>query len=785
MGAPAELAPQAAAGAGRIARRLRLAGRVQGVGFRPFVYRLAQELELSGSVRNLQGEVEVLVCGRPRDVERFGRDVIARAPRLARPRLIAAQEAPAVSGADFAILDSAAGEGNQVFVPPDAFTCDACLAELADPAGRRYRYPFINCTQCGPRYTLIEALPYDRANTTMAGFALCPSCRTEYECPSDRRFHAEPVACAACGPAVWIEDGTAEAPEGPAGSARGEPALARTVERLLAGGIVAVKGVGGYHLICDATSEAAVARLRARKRRPEKPLAVMFPQRGADGLAGIRGEVDLTELEAQVLTSPARPIVLARRRPESTLARQIAPGLADVGVFLPYSPLHHLLLADIGRPLVATSGNVSGEPVITDVAEARIRLGPVADATLHHDRRIARPADDSVVRCVLGRPRTLRLGRGLGPLELALPWRLERPVLATGGHLKTAIALAWESRVVISPHIADMGSVRSGQVFGQVAEDLQRLYGVRAAEVVCDAHPDYSTTRWAECSGLAVSRVLHHHAHASAVAGETDAVDEPLLAFAWDGVGLGEDGELWGGETFLGVPGRWRRVASLRPFRLPGGELAARAPWRSAAGLCWEAGMPLPGEQPDSRVHRAWSRHVNAPRTSSVGRLFDAAAALVLGVGEVSYEGQGPMMLEAVASRHCPPLPLPLRADAAGLIRIDWEPLLRFLLETERSPADRAAGFHAALAATIVAIALCQRRASGIDRVALAGGVFQNARLTQLAHDGLAEAGFRVSLSQRLPCNDGGLSYGQIVELAARRQRGASSAGRRPATPPR
>lgn len=768
-------------GALRVARRLRLAGHVQGVGFRPFVYRLAHELGLSGSVRNLHGEVEVLVCGRRCDVERFSREVIVRAPPLARPRLIAALEAAPLAQKGFSILDSAAGEAAQVFVPPDSFMCDACLAELTDPVSRRYRYPFINCTQCGPRYTLIETLPYDRANTTMATFALCPPCRQEYESPVDRRFHAEPVACADCGPRVWLEEAASGGQGGSGTGARGELALTRGIQLLRAGGALAVKGVGGYHLMCDATSEEAVCRLRARKRRPDKPLAVMFPWCGADGLARIRAEVELTALEAELLTSPARPIVLARRRPDSSLARQLAPGLAEVGVILPYSPLHHLLLADIGRPLVATSGNVSGEPVITAVAEARERLGPVADASLHHDRRIARPADDSVVRCVLGRARTVRLGRGLAPLELWLPWRLERPVLATGGHLKTTIALAWENRVAISPHIADMGTMRSERVFAQVAEDLQRLYGVRAAEVVCDAHPDYATTRWAERSGLTVTRVLHHHAHASAVAGEAGIVSEPLLAFAWDGTGLGEDGSVWGGEVFLGMPGSWRRVASLRPFRLPGGEAAARAPWRSAAGLCWEAAAAIPGAQPGAALRRAWRRRFNAPQTSSMGRLFDAAAALVLGVREVSYEGQGPMMLEAAASlakRANPadahPVPLPLRTDSDGLPRLDWEPLLSSLLAADRSPAERAAAFHATLGASIVSIALRERQVSGTERVALTGGVFQNARLTELAHQGLTARGFRVFSSERVPCNDGGLSYGQVIELAGRRHRGGA-----------
>jgi hydrogenase maturation protein HypF len=774
---PADAAAEREAGTRRIARVFRLDGHVQGVGFRPFVYRLARELELTGGVQNLSGEVEIRIEG-PRDaVERFGREVISRAPALARPRIVATGEVALERCSDFVILGSASGREARVFVPPDSFTCEDCLAELTDPASRRYRYPFINCTQCGPRYTLIEALPYDRPNTTMARFALCGGCRREYESPVDRRFHAEPVACAECGPEVWLEQGPSGS-EPPQIAVAGEPALARAVEVLLGGGIVAVKGIGGYHLLCDATSDAAVSRLRARKRRPDKPLAVMFPQTGPDGLGSVRREIELSDLEARLLVSPARPIVLVPKRSNSALAPLIAPGLAEVGVFLPYSPLHHLLLADAGRPLVATSGNVSGEPVMTEIATVRSRLCDVVDASLHHDRPIARPADDSVMRVSLRRPRTLRLGRGLAPLELDLPWRLERPVLATGGHLKTTIALAWEDRVVISPHIGDLSTARSLEVFAQVAADLQRLYGVRAAEIVCDAHPQYATTRWAEGCGLPVTRVLHHHAHASAVAGECGP-REPLLVFAWDGAGLGADGTLWGGETFQGVPGDWRRVASLRPFALPGGDLASRAPWRCAAGVCWEIGAEPPGPPPDPIVCAAWRAKLNCPRTSSVGRLFDAAAALVLGLHETSYEGQAPMMLEAAAGRAppdlAPALGLPLLEDPSGLLRLDWAPLIEMLLRGRGSTAERALAFHASLAAAIVAIAQERRRSTAIDRVALTGGVFQNSRLAEFAHERLVAEGFCVCLGEQVPCNDGGLSYGQIIELAGRKRAGRPS----------
>ncbi len=755
------------ASATHVARRLRLAGHVQGVGFRPFVYRLARQYGLTGSVRNLHGEVEIIASGSRGTLDRFAQALIERAPQLARPRLIAEEAVAVPSTSDFAILDSAAGGATRVYVPPDSFTCPDCLRELADPANRRHRYPFINCTQCGPRYTLIEALPYDRANTTMAGFTLCPSCAREYGDVTDRRFHAEPVACPRCGPSVWIAEPAATC------AARGEPALKRAVELLLAGAVVAVKGVGGYHLLCDATNDAAVARLRARKRRPGKPLAVMYPQTGADGLACIRGDVDLSADEARLLLSAQRPIVLARRRATARLSPLIAPQLNEVGVFLPYSPLHHLLLGDAARPLVATSGNVSGEPVIIDATIATEHLGAVADALVHHDRPIARPADDPVVRVVLGRPRTMRIGRGLGPLELTLPWRLEHPMLATGGQQKVTVALAWDRRVVISPHIGDLGSARAVGVFARVAEDLQQLYGVRAAEVVCDAHPDYATSRWALESGLPVTVVPHHRAHASALVGEHEP-GEPALVFAWDGTGLGEDGTLWGGEAFLGVAGHWRRVASLRPFKLPGAERAGREPWRSAAGVCWEIGRAPPGRPVEPLVREAWRAGLNCPRTSAAGRLFDAAAALLLGVRETSYEGEGPMRLEALArqgradSRRAPGISeARVYEDDTSLLRLDWQPLIESLLTPSAGGAQAAYAFHAQLAGGIVALTRALRP-QGFARVGLTGGVFQNALLVELVERGLAAEGLRVCLGEQVPCNDGGLSYGQIIERAGR-----------------
>jgi hydrogenase maturation protein HypF len=742
------------------ALRLHLFGRVQGVGYRPFVLRLARERNIAGSVRNLLGEVEIIAEGAAQELESFAADLIDRAPPLAAPRL-ARREAIAAQGRrEFVILQSAAAASANVFVPPDVFTCTDCLHELADPGDRRHAYPFINCTQCGPRYTLIDALPYDRANTTMASFPLCEQCAAEYSRPGDRRFHAEPVACPVCGPQLTLEQSERTTitvtPE----------ALLRAVRLITAGAVLAVKGIGGYHLMCDARRPASVTTLRERKRRPHKPLAVLFPQRGADGLDAVREHVTLSAAVEQALLSAARPIVLAMRRPDSTLAPQIAPGLAEIGVLLPYSPLHHLLVDGFGGPLVATSGNISGEPVLCDNEEARSRLHAVADAFLHHDRPIARPADDSVVRPIRHRARVLRLGRGLAPCEMTLASPARVPLLAVGGHMKTAIGLAWGERAVLFPHIADMGTVRSVRIFEQVVADVQRLHGVRAEAVVCDAHPDYATTRWALGCGLPVTKVQHHRAHASALASEHDARQNALV-FTWDGVGLGDDGTLWGGEAFVGVPGHWRRVASLRPFHLPGGEHASRAPWRSAAALCWEAGIEWPDNPAPPLAWEAWRRKVNTPQSSAVGRVFDAAAAIILGIRDTTYEGQGPMLLEASATDGPAQTPLPLRLDKEGLLRIDWAPLVADIMDTQAAVPMRAAAVHTTLAGTIAAAARQLRERHAFHAVGLTGGVFQNRRLTELAADELDRAGFEVWLSERIPCNDGGLALGQLAEVCA------------------
>lgn len=747
------------------ARRIALTGHVQGVGFRPFVYRLAHRHGVSGWVQNQLGQVAVLAQGPAAALDLFARELIDQAPPLAAPRIVTDEWVTPTTLGEFCIRPSTADAQAHVFVPADQFACSECLTEITDPGERRYRYPFTNCTNCGPRYTLITALPYDRANTTMAGFPLCAACRAEYANPLDRRFHAEPIACPDCGPALSYRDGQRQI------GGDSAAALRATGEALSAGQVVAVKGVGGYHLLCAAGSDAAVARLRAAKGRPAKPLAVMFPPAGADQLVAVRAAVALSPAEAAALVSPLRPIVLARRRSECTLSEQLAPGLAELGVFLPYSPLHQLILSDFGAPLVATSGNLSGEPVLTDNEEADRRLNLIADAFLYHDRPIQRPADDSVFRSSAGRPRPLRLGRGAAPLELSLPASVDEPVLALGGHMKGSIALAWGQRVVISPHIGEMDAPRSLGVMERLATDLQALYGVTARRLVCDAHPGYSTHRWARRSGLPVTTVPHHVAHASALAGEHDHPD-PMLVFTWDGVGLGPDGALWGGETFLGRPGAWRRVVSMRPFYLPGGERAGREPWRSAAALCWATQRDCPVGPADTRLVRAaWQRRLNSPATSAVGRLFDAASALTLGIESVSYEGQGPMQLEALAAAGAEPVALPMCSADEGIRRVDWAPLLELLLDAGCSARERASVFHASLAHNVLAQARQLRSEHGLNRVGLTGGVFQNRLLVDTAAELLQREGFTLLLSKQVPCNDGGLCFGQVIEAAARTQR--------------
>jgi hydrogenase maturation protein HypF len=761
------------------ARRIIVTGRVQGVGYRPFVYVTAQDLGLTGSVLNGSGKVFIHAEGSPASLDALEHALVHSAPSLARPVLSSSELAEPVQHESFQILASDSATEVDIHVPPDLFTCDDCVAELNGPDERRFGYPFINCTQCGPRYTIITAMPYDRPNTSMANFPLCDDCRAEYESPLDRRFHAQPLACPVCGPQLEFVPG-----------GRGDP-LAQTIRVLNQGKVVAIKGIGGYHLVCDAASDKAVAALRERKHRPDKPLAVMFPIRGDDSLDAVRDCLQLDDVTAAAIRDPARPIVLARKKSNFFLSELLAPGLGELGVFLPYSPLHHRLLAAYGKPIVATSGNISGEPVITDNEEAQERLAGVADAFLHHNRPMVRPADDPVIRPMAGAARLIRPGRGFAPIERDLPRKLSRAILATGGHMKNTVALAWDGRVVVSPHVGELETPRSIDIFKQVIRDIQDLYHVNSQVIACDLHPGYASSRWADQQDAPVIRVQHHAAHASSLAGEHPDI-ENWLVFTWDGVGYGNDDTLWGGEALAGCPGDWDRVASFRTFRLVGGDKAGREPWRSAAALNWAEGIEGPwlqglatGEGPQSEAlrlaHLAWEREINTFETSAVGRLFDAAAALVLGRHVVSFEGQGPMELEHMATGGFEAVSLPLTSDKQGILRSDWAPLLEMLADESLSTAQRAGIFHESMARALIHQALAVRDKRGFEAVGLSGGVFQNRRLTESVLKMAADHGIAVRLHRDIPANDGGLCFGQVIEAAAvmsKEQQAGNSDGR-------
>lgn len=758
------------------ARRIFVCGQVQGVGFRPFVYRLAHELKLSGTVCNRLGQVELVIQGREQSLTQFEQSLIESAPPIAQVTIVSSEAIDVIDCEDFRILPSEAGGEAAIHVPPDYFCCSACLSELYYPENRRFGYAFINCTQCGPRYSLINRLPYDRPNTSMASFELCKACEKEYSNPLDRRFHAQPIACPDCGPELRYQTQVVNNVQSP------DTPMTQAVKALHRGEIVAVKGIGGYHLMCDAQNNAAVDRLRERKQRPHKPLAIMLAT--LQGQAGPELDQLLNPdvIETKTLEQVSRPIVLVRKRPGSRLAAAIAPGLNEIGVMLAYSPLHDLLLHQFGGPLVATSGNVSGEPVITSNAMAQKRLAVIADGFLHHDRPIVRPVDDSVVRVMAGRARTLRAGRGITPMEIALPRSLSEPILALGGHMKVTVALAWENKMIISPHVGEMGSPRSLAVFETLVDDLQSLYGVSAARLVCDAHPGYTSHKWAISHTLPVSTVWHHHAHASAALLETSGLEasdvlhkSSVLAFTWDGVGLGPDNTLWGGETLIGRPGKWQRYARWRPFNVPGGDLAGRAPWRSAAALCWtlEQDSPAFSSVSDDQLQflkSAWHQQINSPQTTAVGRLFDAAAALLGLAEEASFEGQGPMLLEALAESEIgQALDLEITAlpSDEGL-QIDWAPLVQHMQNPALSKNQRAADWHETLAQVILKLALRARFEHSIVNVALSGGVFQNRMLNERALDLLCARGFSCHFPERLPVNDGSLCAGQVNEFLHR-----------------
>ncbi len=800
---------------------IEVTGIVQGVGFRPFIYRLARDHALSGWVENTPGGARILVGGSEEELRLFVEEVTAKAPPAAVIEEVLLSRVPRPEGCPrdgFRIRESSREGERAALVSPDLATCADCRRELFDPMDRRYRYPFINCTNCGPRFTIIADIPYDRPFTTMARFAMCHQCEREYNDPADRRYHAQPNACPACGPRLWLEDGRgARIP--------GDPVVA-AAKALREGKILAVKGLGGFQLACDATSDEAIARLRERKRRYAKPLAVMV-----GSVQEVERYCEVSEEERALLASPRAPIVLLREREGSPLSRELAPGLRDQGVFLPYTPLHHLLLAEAAIPLVMTSGNVSEEPIAKDNDEACRRLAGIADYFLLHDRDILVRYDDSVTCVLAGREYLLRRARGYAPYPVVLREESPVEVLALGAELKNTFCFLRGRHAFLSQHIGDLDDAETMRHFEEALEAIRRLFSLRPELVAHDLHPDYLSTQLAAEFDLPRVAVQHHHAHIVSCLADNGESGE-VIGVSWDGTGYGTDGTVWGGEFLLCDEVGFTRAGHLFPFPMPGGEVCARDLLRMAFGVLWEiwgeeealdmfagifrrcrggaprippagdrdgafpgggggdaggkagvtgerralcraSGSAFPWEKAEALAAQLRSG-INVPYTSSAGRLFDAVAALMGLRTEAFYEGQAACELEAVASPHASPYAVDLLTGARPYVW-DTRSLLMAVLEDLREGADVssvAGRFHATLARGIVVMCRALKEETGIRRVALSGGVFQNRLLTPMVVEGLQEEGFSCLLHRRVPCNDGGLSLGQAVSAARRRESG-------------
>ncbi len=727
-------------------------GAVQGVGFRPFVFRLAEELDLTGTVANTAGGVITEIQGPPEVVAAFTRRVVEEAPPVSTIAATTVEDLPLKPDeTSFAIQLSDDSQAKTVTILPDLATCPDCLQEIFSDQDRRAGYAFTNCTNCGPRFSIINDIPYDRPNTEMRSFAMCPECKREYHNPRDRRFHAQPNACPKCGPQLSLKSGDRDEDLEP---------LDKATELLRAGRILALKGIGGYQLLCDARSELAVQELRQRKQREEKPLAVMFPD-----MELVMKHCRVSKAESALLRSPAAPIVLLQRREAGGLAPAVAPGNPNLGVMLPYSPLHHLLMARLNFPVVCTSGNRHDEPIAFHDDDARRRLAPLANAFLTHDRPIARHLDDSVARVTSQGEQYFRRARGYAPLPLRL--RHAGPnVLAVGAHLKNTIAIAFGDQVILSQHIGDLSTPEAHDAFRQVVADLPRLYDFTPDIVACDRHPDYLSSQYAHGLGLPVVEVQHHHAHVAAVLAEHEPAGA-VLGAAWDGTGLGDDGTIWGGEFLLCEGDNYQRVAWLDTFPLAGGDAAAKEPRRSALGLLYELGRPADfhhGLTPEELavLHQALAQGVNTVRTTSIGRLFDGVAALLDLRQLTAFEGQSAMALEfAAAGKLGPAYSFELKDS------IDWRPMVKAIIKDRDhgvAVGEISARFHGTLVEWLVVVA----RRVGVKQVVLSGGCFQNRLLWEGGAEQLERAGFDVLLPRQLPVNDGAVSAGQAWVAGAK-----------------
>ncbi len=738
--------------------KLFITGLVQGVGFRPFVYRLAKELGLKGYVLNSETGVIVEVEGDDSRLKEFLLRIQNEKPPASRIFSLEYKFLEPAGYTDFEIKKSKKSGELKVSVLPDLATCEECLKELFDPNNRRFRYPFINCTNCGPRFTIILSLPYDRPNTTMRKFKMCPECYREYTDPSDRRFHAQPNACPVCGPHVelYTEKGKV---------AEGDEALKLVVDMLKQGKILSVKGLGGFHLICDATNEETVKELRRRKRREEKPFAVMFRD-----INQVREYAEVSELEEIALSSVETPIVILDRKNGTDLAPSVSPDTDTVGAFLPYTPLHHLILRDFGKPIVATSCNLTDEPMVVENSEAVSLIGELTDGALVHNRDIARRCDDSVVIVMAGKVVPIRRSRGYAPLPVLLPFSLKRSVLALGVHMKCTVAVAKDEKVYLSQHIGDVDNLKAEEFFKETVEDFLRLFDVEPEVVVCDRHPGYFSTKFGEkLFGERLRKVYHHHAHVISVMAENEILPgEKVIGLAFDGTGYGADGTIWGGEVLVADYLCFDRVFHLLPFKLPGGDRAVKEPYRVAVSLLEELGVnPDTVLGTDKKkilfVREMVRKGVNSPLSSSMGRLFDAVSA-ILGLKEVvSYHAQGAIVLEQVAGKSG--FEGSYRFEVLDDGNIDWRPVIEEILrdKSKLSVSDIAMKFHNAVVNLCLTVADRVREEKGINTVAMSGGVFQNRILVEKLLPSFVERGFKPLIHQIVPPNDGGISLGQAV----------------------
>jgi hydrogenase maturation protein HypF len=786
----------------QIGARLKITGVVQGVGFRPFIFTLAKRYDLSGWVRNTSEGVDIEIDGAYGHIQGFIQALNDEAPPLSKIDTLEVEQGPANGYHGFEIKESFAIQGAFQPISPDTSICPDCLRELFDPHDRRYRYPFINCTNCGPRFTIIEDIPYDRPNTTMAGFPMCAPCLEEYNQPTDRRFHAQPVACPDCGPQVWLEL-PSSAENGWQEVVQGDAAILETQALLAAGRIVAIKGLGGFHLACDATNASAVSELRRRKLRVDKPFALMMPD-----LETVQQHCRLSPSEMELLASRERPIVLLEMRPDSDISRLVAPNQRHLGVMLPYTPLHYLLFAQpsqggftsspVASVLVMTSGNLSEEPICTDNQQARQRLSSLADAFLMHDRPIRTRCDDSVMR-IFPQPSQpspksalvpIRRSRGYAPFPVRLPWETP-PVLAVGAELKNTFCLTRDRYAFLSHHIGDLENYETLQSFEDGIQHFERLFHVQPSLLAYDNHPDYLATRYAlaraEAEGLPAVGVQHHHAHIAACMAE-NAVDpsQTVIGVAFDGTGFGEDGAIWGGEFLLSTYQGYQRAAHLVYMPLPGGDAAVRKPARIALAYLWRAGLEWESElsslealcvEERMALKNQLIHAINTPLTSSMGRLFDAVSALIGVRQKVNYEAQAAVELEALVdpdeARAYPFAFKPVQSANRAALIIDPAPLLESILVDLHDGVGQpiiSARFHNAIAQMVLDVCRTIRTQSGVRQVALSGGVWQNMTLLDKTFHLLLDAGFEILTHRKVPANDGGLSLGQAVVAVHRLQ---------------